>query len=292
MNPRAAYNVLTSHVGGNHRLRSFKLASTELCNHLLYDPNEVAALGGEGAQLLLNRIAAFGLDEYRINPEETILDPDNNAERLKSKGKGIKLPDLTAFFAAYSESFRTEYCKVYYPTYMFIIEKRSNGKVGAKRVRFSKTPQDQADVDLDEKTFSLDGSITLYLPQDGKAKEVDVKGLVKFLKECTIERMRMVKDALNSPQPGTNGTGSATAGRSRSGSTYKNGPTRPSSSSKTHTDDKPRRSRSKSRTPMSDNNGRHDSPSAHSDSPTAPTNDTHRSRSTSRQPKSRSQPAA
>lgn len=218
---------------------------------VVYDAKEVAKLRGgtKGAKLLLNRIAAFGLMKNRINPEKTILNPEEDEKLLKSKVEEIKLPDLTAFFAAYSESFREQYCRIHHPAYMFITEKdyRRNGKVGVERVRFSdkscekleaekekegvtssKQPDPEAKPKPGEQpAIFLDKSITLYLPQDDnyidaggkyKTQRVTWRELVKFVKECSDERKRRVADAMGSPPPpGTSGTGSATAGtRTRS----------------------------------------------------------------------------
>lgn len=306
------------HTQGEHGLlRSFELGTTELCNHVLYDCIMVTEITGHSAaaEHLRNRVAAFGIMDYRINPEETIKNPEKNAQLLEKQGP-IKQPDLTAFLAGYSPKFRAKYCRPHHPAYMYIIEMEDlndSSKIGVKRVKFSKKSWSKTswkeleeerkggrvtskgeEVDDEETPYDTKGRITLYLPKVGVKEEkiTDLEVLKEYLDDCTKERKKRVGDALGFSQRGTSGTGSAAAGRARNSPADKHGSTTREPSSKPHPDDDTRRSRPKSRPPRTESRDRHASPSAHSDSPTAPNNDAHRSRSNSRQPRSTSRPAA
>lgn len=195
------------HVKGIHRLRSFRLATTELCKHITYDPIEVANLAGDGAQLLLDRLAAYGLDKYRVNPEDSILNPKNNAAELEEhckntkdgKIRGIPLPDLTAYFAVYSPKFQAKYCDVEQPEYMYIIKDPDTSRGDkVKRVRFSKDKNEEGPHDGEE-PVPTGRSITIYLPQGdkwvpkvGPVIEKRVTGLDVFVRDCIDEHKKNV----------------------------------------------------------------------------------------------------
>lgn len=123
------------HANGTARLRSFQLGTTELGKRVVFKGKDLADCFGHRFG---RRVAAFGVQTVKTNPERANLRGNNYIQYLTKDGAPVAImcPDLVALFAVFAEKkFRDTYCRLSPADKMFIVSKEGERRIDGKTVR-------------------------------------------------------------------------------------------------------------------------------------------------------------